>query len=241
MIIVLARCPQGVTAMIDDEPPTAVDDLPSLPGPWDVAPPPEQPTPVGTLFDLDEDTSRTRDPDVVQEFRLQRAAVEQSAEPGRIERLLAAESAGALIACELRFAGLPWSAPVHDAILTDALGPRPSQTERPEKLQAALGRVRAALDSPELNPDCPGELLRALENAGIQATSTRSWELRKLEHPAIEPLLTYKKLSRLLAANGWQWLDTWVTDGRFRPDYVPGGVVTGRWATSGGRALQLPK
>ena len=30
-------------------------------------------------------------------------------------------------------------------------------------------------------------------------------------------------------------------DGRFRPDYVPGGVVTGRWATRGGGALQLPK
>ncbi len=29
-------------------------------------------------------------------------------------------------------------------------------------------------------------------------------------------------------------------DGRFRPDYVVGGVVTGRWATSGGGALQLP-
>jgi DNA polymerase-1 len=32
-----------------------------------------------------------------------------------------------------------------------------------------------------------------------------------------------------------------VRDGRFRPDYIPGGVVTGRWATRGGGALQLPK
>jgi DNA polymerase-1 len=54
-------------------------------------------------------------------------------------------------------------------------------------------------------------------------------------------LLEYKKLSRLYAANGWAWLDAWVHDGRFRPDYLPGGVVTGRWATSGGGALQLPK
>ncbi|HQV57201.1 MAG TPA: bifunctional 3'-5' exonuclease/DNA polymerase, partial [Ilumatobacteraceae bacterium] len=42
-------------------------------------------------------------------------------------------------------------------------------------------------------------------------------------------------------ANGWAWLDTWVVNGRFHPDYVPGGVVTGRWATRGGGALQLPK
>ena len=34
---------------------------------------------------------------------------------------------------------------------------------------------------------------------------------------------------------------TWVHDGRFRPVYVPGGVVTGRWASSGGGALQLPR
>jgi DNA polymerase-1 len=32
-----------------------------------------------------------------------------------------------------------------------------------------------------------------------------------------------------------------VHDGRFRPDYVVGGVVSGRWATRGGAALQLPK
>ena len=30
-------------------------------------------------------------------------------------------------------------------------------------------------------------------------------------------------------------------DGRFRAEYVVGGVVSGRWATSGGGALQIPK
>ena len=57
----------------------------------------------------------------------------------------------------------------------------------------------------------------------------------------IAPLLEYKKLSRLLSANGWGWLTSWVHDGRFRPDYLPSGVVTGRWAARGGGALQLPK
>jgi DNA polymerase-1 len=32
-----------------------------------------------------------------------------------------------------------------------------------------------------------------------------------------------------------------VKQGRFRPEYVPGGVVSGRWATRGGGALQIPK
>src|SRR5699024_7670743 len=55
------------------------------------------------------------------------------------------------------------------------------------------------------------------------------------------PLLAYKKMSRLLAANGWAWLDEWIHDGRYRPVYVPGGVITGRWASSGGGALQIPR
>ena len=48
-------------------------------------------------------------------------------------------------------------------------------------------------------------------------------------------------MARLLSANGWHWLDEWVDDGRYRPVYVPGGVVTGRWAASGGGALQIPR
>ena len=71
-------------------------------------------------------------------------------------------------------------------------------------------------------------------------TDTRSWTLEQLDHPGIPALLEYKKLSRLLPANGWSWLDTWVRDGRFRPYFLPGGVVTGRWASNGGGALSVP-
>ena len=53
--------------------------------------------------------------------------------------------------------------------------------------------------------------------------------------------LEYKELSRLHAAFGWSWLDTWVSGGRFRPEYIVGGVVSGRWASRGGGALQIPK
>ena len=37
------------------------------------------------------------------------------------------------------------------------------------------------------------------------------------------------------------WLDAWVDNGRFRPEYVVGGVVSGRWASRGGGALQIPR
>ncbi|HEY2642368.1 MAG TPA: bifunctional 3'-5' exonuclease/DNA polymerase, partial [Galbitalea sp.] len=217
----------------------------AAPGPWD-RPPKTDRVPDGALFDLDDlddDDSVEQDAaaDPIAEWALQQAAVESSAEPGRIQRLLAAESAGALIAAEMRFAGMPWRADIHDEILTELLGPRPKPGERPAKTQALLDETREKLGYSDLNPDSPSDLVKGLAMGGILVTSTRSWELKKVKHPAIPPLLEYKKLSRLASANGWNWVETWVKDGRFRPDYVVGGVVTGRWATSGGGALQLPK
>ncbi|MBG6107967.1 bifunctional 3'-5' exonuclease/DNA polymerase [Frigoribacterium sp. CG_9.8] len=195
-----------------------------------------------TLFDFDIASADDVAEDTIAEFASQRAAIAGAAEPARIGLLLAAESAGALVAAEMMHAGLPWRPDIHNEILESQLGPRPSPGQRPSRLNAALQRLREELDAPTLNPDSPSDLLRALSAVGLMVTSTRSWELKKLTHPAIQPLLEYKKLSRLLTANGWHWLDTNVRDGRFHPEYVPGGVVTGRWAsTGGGGALQLPR
>lgn len=207
---------------------------------WD-RPRPEPAKSDGALFALGDESEPEDAADPIEEWRLQQDAVAASADPGRIQRLLAAESAGALIAAEMRYAGIPWRAEVHDSILVELLGSRPTGGERPAKLQAQLDEVRRLLEVPDLNPDSPAELLKGLARGGVLASSTRSWELKKIKHPAIAPLLEYKKLSRLASANGWTWLETWVADGRFRPDYVVGGVVTGRWATSGGGALQLPR
>lgn len=207
---------------------------------WD-RPPRQARESDGALFSLEDDRANEEDADPISEWRLQQDAIAASVDPGRIQRLLAAESAGALIAAEMRFAGMPWRADVHDRLLVELLGPRPAAGERPARLQEQLDEVRRLLEVPDLNPDSPVELLKGLAKGGVLASSTRSWELKKIKHPAIPPLLEYKKLSRLASANGWTWLETWVADGRFRPDYVVGGVVTGRWATSGGGALQLPR
>jgi DNA polymerase-1 len=202
---------------------------------------PELGTDEPTLLDLPPDGGAVDLDEVVTERRRQEQAVAASTHPERLRLLLAAESAGGLVAAELGQVGLPFDAEVHDARLTALLGPRPLPGGRPAKLEALATRIRIALDAPGLNPDSAAELLRALHTAGVEAETTRQWELERLEHPAIAPLLEYKKLSRLLSANGWAWLAAWVQDGRFRPDYLPSGVVTGRWATRGGGALQLPK
>jgi DNA polymerase-1 len=207
--------------------------------PWDAGA--AAPAAQDTLIGFEEAAGGSDELDPVLELARQEEALSGAAEAGRLRLLLAAESVGALIAREIAHAGLPWRADVHDRVLTGMLGPRPLFGGRPARLEALADRLRDELGAPELNPDSPAELLKALRRAGLPVESTRSWELQSLEHPAVPPLLEYKKLSRLLTANGWAWLDAWVRDGRFRPEYVVGGVVTGRWATSGGGALQLPR
>jgi len=180
-------------------------------------------------------------PAIAAEYERQLAVVDASSAPRALRLLLAAESAGALIAAELRAAGLPWDREVHERVLETELGPKPPQGRKPLRMEELAAVVRTELAAPALNLDSQVDLLRALQRAGLPVTSTSRWELREHDHPAIEPVIAYKKLARLLGANGWAWIDEWIEGGRFRPDYVPGGTATGRWATSGGGALQLPK
>jgi DNA polymerase-1 len=169
-----------------------------------------------------------------------RIAAARDAVPG-FALLVAVESASALAAVELTEVGLPWRADVHDRLLEEALGPRPWHGGRPARLQQLAQELADLLDEPRLNPDSQPELLRVLRRNGIAVTSTRRHELRRIDHPVIEPLLRYRELSRLHSANGWAWREQWVHGGRFRPEYVPAGVVSGRWATRGGGALQIPR
>ncbi|WP_405718850.1 bifunctional 3'-5' exonuclease/DNA polymerase [Streptomyces sp. NBC_01537] len=160
--------------------------------------------------------------------------------PERMRLLCAAESAGALAAAEMSYDGLPWSAPAHDELLTALLGPRPAGGARPKLLGELATQIQDALGRP-VNPDSPAQLLPAFARVGVQVTSTRSHVLREVDHPAAALLLRYKELSRIHSAHGWAWREQWAPAGRFRPEYVVGGVVSGRWATRGGGALQIPR
>ncbi|MEV0071925.1 bifunctional 3'-5' exonuclease/DNA polymerase [Amycolatopsis sp. NPDC050768] len=171
----------------------------------------------------------------------QEKRVASVASPGRMRVLLAAESASALAAAEMSAAGLPWRADLHRALLESRLGPRVPSGQRPKALVALAAQITDAFGGRPVNPDSSPSVIRALAREGIEVPAARKYLLRDIDHPAVAPLLEYKELSRLHSANGWAWLDEWVTDGRFRPHYVVGGVVSGRWATRGGGALQIPK
>ncbi|WP_083527787.1 bifunctional 3'-5' exonuclease/DNA polymerase [Curtobacterium ammoniigenes] len=250
-----SRPSRGASAAPAQEgPPLRSDASWTAPEPVGGPPPPAD---AATLFDDAALLAVTTEPDVgvpwpatadgsvpfdpVEALQAQLRVIDALPGAAGLRLLVAAESAGALAAAEMRAAGLPWRADIHAALLEAVLGPRPSMGARPVELERLAGVLRHHLDDRALNPDSPTEVLRALRRAGLSVSSTSKWELQRVEHPVIEPLLEYKRRARLYAANGWVWLDTWVRDGRFRPEYVVGGVVSGRWAGSGGGALQLPK
>ncbi|MGO3153151.1 MAG: bifunctional 3'-5' exonuclease/DNA polymerase [Galactobacter sp.] len=159
----------------------------------------------------------------------------------RLWLLAGLDSAGALAAAEMHHTGIPWDRSTHERMLTEALGQRVPEGQRPARLEELTNSIRVALDAPQLNPDSQPDLLRALHRAGIEATSTRKSDLEQLAHPVIADVVEYRKRARLHAANGWAWLDAWVKDGRFHPTYDVAAVVSGRWGGHGGGVQQLPK
>ncbi|WP_285475650.1 bifunctional 3'-5' exonuclease/DNA polymerase [Amycolatopsis sp. NBRC 101858] len=212
----------------------------------------EEPPPDSTAVELAQPTLfETRVPTLPQGVTVvtavrrvlaeQERRVAAAEHPERLRLLLAAESASALAAVEMSADGLPWRADLHEELLVSRLGPRVRPGERPKVLVELAAKISEAFGGRPVNPDSPPSVVKALAWAGIEVPAARKYLLKGIDHPAVAPLLEYKELSRLYAANGWAWLEEWVTDGRFRPHYVVGGVVSGRWASRGGGALQIPK
>ncbi|EPH39495.1 bifunctional 3'-5' exonuclease/DNA polymerase [Streptomyces aurantiacus] len=188
-------------------------------------PAPATPLPLEALLEVYADQLRRHD---------------ATAHPGRMRLLTAAESAGMLVAAEMNAAGLPWRGDVHKEVLRELLGERYGGSGEPRRLAELADEVSAAFGH-RVRPDLPADVVKAFARAGIRIKSTRKWELEEIDHPAVKPLLQYKTLYRIWTAHGWSWLQDWVRDGRFRPEYTPGGTVSGRWTTNGGGALQIPK
>jgi DNA polymerase family A len=230
--------------------PAAAARLRGLPVPQ--APRPAATGPQQSLFELDDTTEADTAglaatlADLIAVHAEQQAQIAADAHPARFALLAATESAGGLTAAEMAAAGLPWRPDVHDRLLTETVGARPPASAgpaaRPPRLADLAARISAAFSTgTPVNPDSPAQVTRALAGEGVRVPSTRLSVLRQIDHPAIPLLVEYKELSRLYTAFGWSWLDTWVSGGRFRPEYVVGGVVSGRWASRGGGALQIPR
>ncbi|GAA1428264.1 bifunctional 3'-5' exonuclease/DNA polymerase [Streptomyces thermospinosisporus] len=203
--------------------------------------PPQRPAEPGAQSPLFEPRGvHVPAPDLIAVYAEQQRRIEATAHPDRMRLLIAAESAGMLVAAEMNHAGLPWRADVHRALLHDLLGERYAGGGEPRRLAELAEEISAAFGR-RVRPDLPADVVKAFAQAGIKVTSTRRWEIEHIDHPAVKPLLEYKKLYRIWVAHGWSWLQDWVRDGRFRPEFLAGGTVTGRWVTNGGGGLQIPK
>jgi DNA polymerase family A len=211
-------------------------------------PPPRAAVPPGdgqgTLFDPEPAPAAAGfDPltAILRVYADQQSRIDATPQPARLRLLAAAESAGGLIAAEMGVDGLPWRVDVHDELLTELLGEPSPVGGPPRRLAELSARIADAFGGYRIHPESPAEILRAFQREGISLSSTRAWVLRDVEHPAVPLLLEYKELHRIWTAHGWTWRQQWVRDGRFHPEWIPAGVVSGRWATRGGGALQIPK
>nr|BBJ52681.1 hypothetical protein SAVMC3_53100 [Streptomyces avermitilis] len=178
--------------------------------------------------------------DLIEVYADQQRRHDATAHPDRMRLLTATESAGMLVAAEMNAAGLPWRADVHRDLLNELLGERYAGGGEPRRLAELTDEVSAAFGR-RVRPDLPTDVVKAFAQAGIKVRSTRRWEIESVDHPAVKPLLEYKKLYRIWVAHGWSWLQDWVRDGRFRPEYLPGGTVTGRWVTNGAARCRSPR
>jgi DNA polymerase-1 len=178
---------------------------------------------------------------LIRGYGQQLARTDALAAPGRFRLLVAAESAGGLLAAEMGHDGLPWSESAHEDLLRELLGAPSPIGGNPRRLVELAGEISAAFGGVRVRPDSPADVLKAFHRAGYPVRSTSAWELRDIDHPAAPLLRRYKELYRIWTAHGWTWRSTWVRDGRFHAEYVPAGVVSGRWASRGGGALQIPR
>lgn len=203
--------------------------LSNAPVPPDPPPRSAEPGSQSSLFEPPSGTQLPFD-DLLRVYADQLRRHDTTEHPDRMRLLTASESAGMLVAAELNRSGLPWRADVHRDVLHDLLGERYAGGGEPRKLAELADEVSAAFGR-RVRPDLPADVVKAFAQAGIKVKSTRRWELAELDHPAVDPLIQYKKLYRIWTAHGWGWLQDWVRDGRFRPEYLPGGTVSGRWTT----------
>ena len=111
------------------------------------------------------------------------------------------------------------------------------------ELAAGVPQLSLFGDPPNINLDSPTQVTDALANMGIKVEGTRSWQLQPLatEHPAIEKLLEYRSVQKLLSSYGLALLDHINPEtGRLHADFRQMGATGGRMSCSDPNLQQVP-
>lgn len=111
------------------------------------------------------------------------------------------------------------------------------------ELAAGIPQLTLFGEPPNINLDSPTQVTEALAHMGIKVEGTRSWQLQPLskDHPAIEKLLKYRSVQKLLSSYGLALLEhiNPVT-GRVHADFRQMGATGGRMSCSDPNLQQVP-
>ena len=111
------------------------------------------------------------------------------------------------------------------------------------ELAAGIPQLTLFGEPPNINLDSPSQVTEALAHMGIKVEGTRSWQLQPLakDHPAIEKLLEYRSVQKLLSSYGLALLEhiNPVT-GRIHADFRQMGATGGRMSCSDPNLQQVP-
>ncbi|MFY9558396.1 MAG: DNA polymerase [Blastocatellia bacterium] len=115
--------------------------------------------------------------------------------------------------------------------------------ELKRELAAGVLQLNLFGEPPNINLDSPPQVMDALANMGIKIEGTRSWQLQPLakEHPAIEKLLEYRSVQKLLSSYGLALLEHInPATGRLHADFRQMGATGGRMSCSDPNLQQVP-
>jgi DNA polymerase-1 len=111
------------------------------------------------------------------------------------------------------------------------------------ELAAGVPQLTLFGEPPNINLDSPTQVTDALANMGIKVEGTRSWQLQPLakDHPAIEKLLEYRSVQKLLSSYGLALLEHIdPKTGRVHADFRQMGATGGRMSCSDPNLQQVP-
>jgi DNA polymerase-1 len=149
-----------------------------------------------------------------------------------------AESAAEFLCAELSDRGLPIDVDELERIITDAVGPRPTdeldeerrRTERDAAVLAHLG------PGPRIDLRNPADVKAMLRRVAVDLPDTRAWRLEQHRdtHPVVPALLLWRKAERIATTYGYRWMDEHVHGGRLRGDWSSSDGAAGRMTASAG-------
>ncbi|MDW3213594.1 MAG: DNA polymerase [Ilumatobacteraceae bacterium] len=154
-------------------------------------------------------------------------------DPERAISTAHSESAAELLCAELEVHGLPIDQPEAIRIISEAVGPRPTDLAHDDRLREQRDQeVLRHLDpGPRVDLRNPAEVKSMLRRIAVDVPDTRAWRLEQHRdtHPLVPALLTWRKAERIATTYGYRWLDEHVRDGR----------LIGTWSSSDGAAGRM--